>query len=142
MGVLSFSSEGIFEGFLGVQSVTFSAIDLFWRTFMTQAQRESSVQNIPADYNDIEMDADGFLFVTSSALDKTKQYNALVSGSTASDYAPVKRLNPSGDDILQRNGFIRRQVISRLILHLKLMTPFQLFRVFLLMQPVCILFLM
>ncbi len=105
MGVLSFSSEGIFEGFLGVQSVTFSAIDLFWRTFMTQAQRESSVQNIPADYNDIEMDADGFLFVTSSALDKTKQYNALVSGSTASDYAPVKRLNPSGDDILQRNGF-------------------------------------
>ena len=105
MGVLSFSNQGVFEGFLGVQSVTFSAADLFWRTFMTQAQRESSVQNIPADYNDIEIDADGFLFVTSSALDKSKQYAALISGSTASDYAPVKRLNPSGDDILQRNGF-------------------------------------
>lgn len=105
MGVLSFSMSGEFEGFLGVQPVTFSAVDLFWRTFMTQAQRERSVQNIPVDFNDIDIDADGFLFVTSASIDKTSQYNALLAGSTASDYAPVKRLNPSGDDILRRNGF-------------------------------------
>lgn len=105
MGVLSFSMSGEFEGFLGVQPVTFSAMDLFWRTFMTQAQRERSVQNIPVDFNDIDIDADGFLFVTSASIDKTSQYNALLAGSTASDYAPVKRLNPSGDDILRRNGF-------------------------------------
>lgn len=105
MGVLSFSASGDFEGFLGVQKVTFSASELFWRTFMTQAQRERSVQNIPVNFNDIEIDADGFLYVTSSAIDKSSQYNALISGSAASDYAPVKRLNPSGDDILKRNGF-------------------------------------
>lgn len=105
MGVLSFDPNGEFENFIGVQKVTYSTSELFWRSLMTEAQRERSVQNIPVDFNDIEMDSEGFLFVTSAAIDKSKQYSALVGRSTTSDYAPVKRLNTSGDDILKRNGF-------------------------------------
>ena len=105
MGILSFAPTGEFENFLGVQKVTYSSSELFWRMLMTEEQRERSVQNIPVDFNDIELDADGFLFVTSAALDKSKQYSALRSRSRTSDYAPVKRLNTSGDDILKRNGF-------------------------------------
>ena len=72
---------------------------------MTAEQRRRSKTQIQVDYDNIDIDEDGFLFAVSSSIDKTKQYNALLSDSTASDYAPVKRLNPSGDDVLKRTGF-------------------------------------
>ena len=105
MGILSFAPDGLFEGFIGVQPVVFSKVEMFWRTFMTRAQREKIQQNIPVDFTDIEIDDEGFIFAVSAGINKSLQYSALISKSKESTYAPIKRLNASGDDILKRTGF-------------------------------------
>ncbi len=104
-GVISMNSDGTFLGFLGAQKVSLSAFDIFWRNFQTKAQREQSVQYVPTEYNNITIDEDGFIYVTTSTIDETSQQTAIESKSTSADYAPVKKLNPKGDDVMNRNGF-------------------------------------
>lgn len=104
-GVISMNSDGTFLGFLGAQKVTPSAFDIFWRNFQTKAQREQSLQYVPTEYNNITIDADGFIYVTTSTIDAGSQQNAIDTKSKSADYAPVKKLNPKGDDVMSRNGF-------------------------------------
>lgn len=104
MGLLVFNVKGEFQSFLGAQSVTLSSSEAFWRMLQTAAQRQKSAKQLPANYDSVAIDGD-FLYVTSSKIDGQKQYSALTSKSTASDYAPIKKLNPSGDDVLRRAGF-------------------------------------
>ncbi len=104
-GVISMNSDGTFLGFLGAQKVTPSAFDIFWRKFQTKAQRQQSTQYVPTEFNNITMDDDGFIYVTTSTIDASSQQNAIETKSTSADYAPVKMLNPKGDDVMNRNGF-------------------------------------
>ena len=104
-GVISMNTDGTFLGFLGAQKVTPSAFDIFWRNFQTKAQREQSLQYVPTEYNNITIDADGFIYVTTSTIDAGSQQSAIDSKSKSADYAPVKKLNPKGDDVMSRNGF-------------------------------------
>lgn len=104
-GLMVFDKYGNFQTFMGAQKVTLSASQVFWRIFQTAAQRARSEKQIPAEYNNMAIDKSGFIYVTTSALDPQLQYAALTSKNTASDNAPIKRLNPSGKDVLRRTGF-------------------------------------
>ncbi len=104
-GLMVFDKYGNFQTFMGAQKVTLSASQIFWRIFQTAAQRERSEKQIPAEYNNMAIDKAGFIYVTTSALDPQLQYSALTSKNKSSDNAPIKRLNPSGEDVLRRAGF-------------------------------------
>ncbi len=105
MGVMVMDTKGRFYGYIGAQKVSVNILDLLWRRFMTEAQLERVKSVVPTEYNNITIDGEGFLFVTTNTIDPYAQYNAAISKSRAPDYAPVKKLNSSGVDILPRNGF-------------------------------------
>ncbi|CAM4364314.1 YIP1 family protein [Paenibacillus alkaliterrae] len=88
-GIIEFDSEGGFTGFMGTNRVQFDPVDLFWKTVSTKEQREKLIRFVPIEFNNMDVDADGFIYTTTA--DKQT-------------LAPVKRLNPSGIDVLRVNG--------------------------------------
>lgn len=88
-GIIEFDSEGDFTGFIGTNPVQFSPVDLFWKTVSTNEQREKMIRFVPIEFNNVDIDTDGFIFTTTA--DKKT-------------VVPVKRLNPSGIDVLRING--------------------------------------
>ena len=102
-GVIVLTEEGQFTGFIGAQAVTYDAWAIIWRTFQTAEQRKNSAQNIPTEYNNITVDEDGFIFVTSSNIAPANQYAQLRSKSDK--YSPVRMLNAAGDEIMSRLGY-------------------------------------
>ncbi|MBQ3183680.1 MAG: YIP1 family protein [Clostridia bacterium] len=103
MGVIVMNAQGIFQCYLGAQKVSVDAATLIWRQFMTAEQRAQTQSFVPTEYNNITIDKEGFVYVTSSSIDEGAQ-QAAVMGNT-SDYSPVKKLNSSGDDVMARSGF-------------------------------------
>lgn len=104
-GVISMNADGTFLGFLGAQKTDPSAFDIFWRRFQTKAQRAQTNQYVPTEYNNITIDETGFIYVTTDTISESAQQAAMDSKDTSADYAPVKKLNPNGQDIMNRNGF-------------------------------------
>lgn len=104
-GVIALRRDGTFLSFIGPQKVTYNAFQLFLRIFQTAEQIKKSVQNVPTEFNNITIDSDGFLYVTTNSIDKGQQQSAINSKSKSANYAPVKKLNPNGSDVMNRNGF-------------------------------------
>ncbi|MBQ9940136.1 MAG: YIP1 family protein [Clostridia bacterium] len=104
-GIISMNNDGGFNGFLGAQKVKVSAFDVLWRQLMTDEQRSYSQKFVPTEYNNITIDSSGFIYVTTSSIDADAQQSAIESKSRSSDYAPVKKLNPLGEDVMSRTGF-------------------------------------
>ncbi len=104
-GIIALDVDGTFSGFVGAQKVTYNAFQLFWRRFQTEEQKANSVSYISTEYNNIAIDDDGFVYATTSSIDEEKQQSAIEGGSTSGDYAPVRKYNSAGDDIMRRNGF-------------------------------------
>lgn len=92
-GILEFSEDGDFTGFFGSVK-TSSGFNLF-RSIATQIQRTKMEQIVPVSYSNLNIDADGFLYTTVGMVD--------VSGSINNEIF-VRKLNPSGIDILKRFG--------------------------------------
>jgi len=105
MGVISMNMDGEFQGFVGAQKVSVSALTLFWRVFQTDEQRAQSAKIVATELNNIVMDEKGFIYVTTSSIKEGDQQNAINKRDKSSTYAPVKKLNTNGDDIMNRNGF-------------------------------------
>lgn len=104
-GIISMDMKGNFQGFVGAQKTTANALALIWRNFQTDEQRAQSSKIVSKEYNNIVMDEQGFIYATTSSISEKDQQAAINSKSTAADYAPIKKLNTNGDDILNRNGF-------------------------------------
>ena len=104
-GIISLNIDGSFNGFIGPQKVTYNALEYFLRLFKTQEQLEGSLQNVSVEFNNICIDKDGFMYVTTDKIEDNFVINALTSKSKSGDYAPVKKLNPNGTDVMNRNGF-------------------------------------
>ena len=102
-GIISLDPEGNFQGFVGAQQVTYNKWQIFWRQFQTYRQRQLSVKLVSTEYNNITIDDKGFIYVTTSSIDASAQKGAITS--KAGTYAPVKKFNAGGDDVLGRNGF-------------------------------------
>ncbi len=104
-GIISMNAEGSFLGFLGAQKTAPSAFQIFWRMFQTKEQRETLQALVPTEFNNIAIDESGFIYVTISSLDEDKMASAIASKDTSGDYAPVKKLNAQGEDVMLRTGF-------------------------------------
>lgn len=103
MGVIALNPDGSFEGFIGAQKVVYNLLDIVWRNFQTAEQRALSTQNVSTEFNNITIDDKGFVYVTTSSIEEANQQAAIKDKK--GDYAPVKKLNSSGTDIMKRNGF-------------------------------------
>ena len=102
-GIIVLSKTGDFTGFIGAQKVTYNLLQMVWRRFQTQEQRDAMVKNVSVSYNNVTVDKDGFVYATSDKIDKSQQLGAIRSKSP--DYSPVKKLNSTGVEIMKRNGF-------------------------------------
>ncbi len=95
-GLLVFDENGVFEGYMGASSVRFDFSDYIWKRISTRAQRAQMESFVPTEYNNVALDAEGFVYVTTSVFSEKD----LVSG----DAEPIRRLNLKGDNILIENG--------------------------------------
>ena len=100
-GIIVMGDNEEFYGYIGAQKVSLSPWQAFWRKLGINDDETI----VSTEYNNITIDEDNFLYVTTSSIDESEQQNAITGKSTASAYAPVKKLNVSGTDIMRRNGF-------------------------------------
>lgn len=96
MGLVEFNKHGVFQGFMGATKVSVSTFDYIWKNyFSTKAQKDRMETIIPTEYSNIFIDNESFVYTT-------------VSNLSNSDYKrgadAVRRLNPTGTDILRRLG--------------------------------------
>lgn len=84
-GILELNADGTFTRFFGVNEVTFTPWQLFWRMFATKEQRARQSLWLPSDFTNLCIDQDGFLFAT----------------LMADDEMTVKRLNAKGQNIIK-----------------------------------------
>ena len=105
-GVIVLSGEGDFTGFIGAQEVSYTVMQKIWRRFQSAEQRKSQQAKLATAYNNIAVDDDGFVYVTTSPItesDKKNQFAAIKSKKATN--SPVKKLNAQGTEIMKRNGF-------------------------------------
>lgn len=95
-GLLEFTESGEFVRYMGASKVTLTPMQLFWRMFSTKEQRQKTSSNVSTEYNNVEVDDEGFLMVTSSSF----TYYEYQSGAAQ----PLRRLNSKGTDVLSRIG--------------------------------------
>lgn len=91
-GLMQFSADGSFSGFVGAPRVARSVVDVFWQKIATREQRERLSLFLPTEYSNLDVDAEGFVYATAS-------------GTAIKPEHAVRRLNPAGDDVLRRTGF-------------------------------------
>ncbi|MCQ6560710.1 YIP1 family protein [Paenibacillus mendelii] len=89
-GIIEFESDGSFNGFIGTNRVRFDPLDLFWKRISTKAQRDQMELFIPLEFNNLDLDENGFIYTTTSEENSDR---------------PLKMLNPSGADILRSRGY-------------------------------------
>lgn len=102
-GIIVMGDNGAFYGYIGAQKVSVSAWDAFWREINpNDANRE---EFLSTEFNNITIDAYNFVYVTTSSIDEGSQQAAITGKDKEGTYAPVKKLNASGADVMARNGF-------------------------------------
>ena len=102
-GVIGMSHEGDFTGYIGAQKVAYNFFEEIWENFQTDEQKQTQIKNLSYAFNNIAIDSEGFIYVTTDNVDEKQQFDA-IKKKTA-DYSPVKKLNSTGDQIMKRNGF-------------------------------------
>ncbi len=91
-GILEFDSDGTFRGFIGAPRVVLNIVQYAWRLLATQEQRARMQLFLPTEYSNLDVDQRGFIYTT-------------VATGGARDEDAIRRLNPSGVDVLRRRGF-------------------------------------
>ena len=102
-GVMALNNDGEFCGYIGATKATYSVFQIMWRRFQSQEQISKSDRILSTEFNNIVIDDEGFLWITSNSIEESQVEGALKSKSP--DYATVKKISTSGDDIMKRNGF-------------------------------------
>jgi hypothetical protein len=96
-GLMEFNSNGDFKGFIGSNKVNISMIDYFWKTISTKSQAQGLKLTLPTEFSNVNVDIDGFVYTTTSTVEKNSAVDSL---------STIRRQNPSGQDILKRNGVV------------------------------------
>lgn len=95
-GLVKYESDGTFTGFIGANQVTVSTAEYIWkRYFQTQEQRSKSEAFVPTEYENLYMDAEGFIYATTTVF---SEYDLIFDNAK-----PIRRLNGIGNDILIKN---------------------------------------
>ena len=104
-GVIVMTDEGVFTQYIGAQKVAISLWQIIWRRFQTEEQKALSEEFISVEFNNIAINEQGHIYVTTSAIDEGSVESAILNQDNSDEYAPVKLLNASGAEIMNRNGF-------------------------------------
>ena len=99
MGLIEMDKNGDFVGCLGANAVTVTPWDYFLRMISTDEMIERMASFVPTEYNNINIDEDDFIYVTSNSYPPAEY-----SAGTAS---PVRKLNAKGNDILRTTGAVK-----------------------------------
>ena len=94
-GIVQFSVEGEFQRYTGTNNITLSAWDIFWRNFSSEAVLAKKDKLYNTSFNSLVY-YESMIYTTS---------NAVNMNGTLNDKIMIKRINPSGDDTLARNGY-------------------------------------
>ena len=103
-GIIVMGPTGDFQGFIGAQRAVVDPFELFWRNFQTREQRAQSLRAVATEFNNIAIDDEGFVWVTTSSIAPHVQIEAMMNRNGA--FSPVKRLNPQGTDVMRRSGTV------------------------------------
>ena len=104
-GIIVMTDNGEFTGFIGAQATTLSAWEIIWRRFQTDEQKAQKEENVSTEFNNITIDKDGFIYVTTSGITASQVEGAIKGKDKTGKYMPIKMLNTQGDEIMRRNGF-------------------------------------
>ena len=94
-GIMEFSVDGTFDRYIGTNYVSLSAWDIFWRNFSTESQLSAKTSILPTTFTSMTY-KNNMIYTTSFAV--------TASGAT-NDTIMIKKINPSGKDVLRRNGY-------------------------------------
>lgn len=95
-GIMQFSVEGTFDRYTGTNEITLSAWDIFWRNFSSEEQLAKQPTLINTTFNSMVY-YNQMIYTTSLHIEN--------SDGTINDKVMIKKINPSGEDILSRNGY-------------------------------------
>ena len=103
-GVIALNPDGSFQAFLGAQKTAVSLAVRIRRMIFPTVTTESYIST---PYKNLTMDDEGQIWATIvfGTNEEKSLTNAIQTLSTDATYAPIKRLNAKGDDIMVRNGF-------------------------------------
>jgi DNA-binding beta-propeller fold protein YncE len=88
-GIIELNSDGTFSRYFGVNSPKVNLVDYFWKSISTDKQKEKMTKTFAPAFNNVSIDADGFIYA--------------VTYDNASEYMAF-RLNSSGVNILREEG--------------------------------------
>ncbi len=103
-GIMQFTSEGYFTGYMGAPSVSVDPFTKLLRKFYTDAQRAAMTTYVPTEYNNIKIDENNFIWGTISALTESDLISTINSMDLSGKITPIKKLNMKGADVLARGG--------------------------------------
>lgn len=92
-GIMQMTFDGKFSSYVGVNYTTLSFWESFQRRFMTEEQLKGQTTILNTNFTSIAMDKEEFIYTTSRAVNGTD------------DTRMIKRINPTGIDVLTRNGY-------------------------------------
>lgn len=95
MGLIELDKEGDFVQLLGASKVTYSLTDAMWRLFSTKEQQKRMAAFVPAEYNNISVDEDGFVYATTGTMNEKNDEGMKF----------VRKLNARGEDVLKRTDY-------------------------------------
>ncbi|MCI5938720.1 MAG: hypothetical protein SOU07_07405 [Bacilli bacterium] len=95
-GIMQFSVQGEFDRYTGTNDITLTAWQIFWRNFSTEAQLSTQKTLYNTTFNSMAY-SNTMIYTVSNAI--------INSDDTKNTKIMIKKINPSGDDILRRNGY-------------------------------------
>ena len=95
-GIMEFSAEGDFNRYIGTNYVKMSAWDIFWRNFSTESQLAGTDLILQTSFTGMAY-KNNMIYATSYAIQS--------NGQITDDKNMIKKINPSGKDVLRRNGY-------------------------------------
>lgn len=96
MGLVEFDKNGEFKGYMGATEVNVSLFRYIWKNyFATDEQKLRMKTIIPTEYSNIYVDENNFIYATINNL--TDEDHKLFKDA-------IRRLNPTGTDVLRRLG--------------------------------------
>ncbi len=102
-GIVQFSKDGAFIGYLGALDVNPTAWDILIRTFGTAEMKKRTLQLVPTEFTNLVCDGEGMVLAITETVTDSDIYSAIQSRS--GEKLPVRLLNPLGNDILKNRGY-------------------------------------
>lgn len=104
-GVIVLSADGKFTGFIGASKLTGTVWQRIKRRFTPKDALNDQGSASPVNYANITVDENGFIYVCSKFDTTLSEERLGVLKSKDASKSPVKKLNSSGAEIMNRNGF-------------------------------------